>query len=60
MLEAHEEDVAVDSGWAGVRGSPDRAMAQAQLARAVHFRSSERHGIEPSPEATRPYPDPTA
>jgi CO/xanthine dehydrogenase Mo-binding subunit len=29
MLEAREEDIVVDGGWVGVRGSPDRAMAPA-------------------------------
>ncbi len=60
MRKAHEEDIVVDSGWLGVRGSPDRAMALAQRARTVHVRSNERHGIEPSLEATRHHTDPTA
>ena len=45
-------------GRAQVRGGPDRGLSLADLARAVHFRSSELGGLEPSLEATAHFANP--
>ena len=60
LLEAHEDDVVVADGTVGVKGAPDRAMPLAAVARAVHFRSNELRGVEPSVEATIHYTNPGA
>jgi aerobic carbon-monoxide dehydrogenase large subunit len=60
LLEAHEDDVVVADGVVGVKGAPDRAMTLSAVARAVHFRSNELHGVEPSVEATVHYTNPGA
>jgi carbon-monoxide dehydrogenase large subunit len=52
LLEAAPADIAVGDGGAAVRGSPDRRLTFRELARAVHFRSNELKGEEPSLEAT--------
>src|SRR5437762_3847852 len=60
LLEAHEDDIEVTDGSVGVKGAPDRALTLGALARAVHFRSNELRGIEPSVEATVHYTNPVA
>jgi carbon-monoxide dehydrogenase large subunit len=60
LLEAHEDDIEVTNGLVGVKGAPDRALALGALARAVHFRSNELRGVEPSVEATVHYTNPDA
>ena len=60
LLEAHEDDVEVTNGKVGVKGAADRALTLGALARAVHFRSNELHGVEPSVEATVHYTNPAA
>jgi carbon-monoxide dehydrogenase large subunit len=60
LLEAHEQDIELAGGRAGVRGSPDRGLAYADLARTVYFRSNELRGVEPSLEATVHYANPAA
>jgi aerobic carbon-monoxide dehydrogenase large subunit len=55
LLEAHAEDIELREARAGVRGAPDRALAYAELARTVHFRSNALKGLEPSLEATVHY-----
>jgi carbon-monoxide dehydrogenase large subunit len=60
LLEAHEDDVVVESGRAAVRGSPDRGLTLSRIARTVHFRSNELKGLEPSLEATTHYANPEA
>jgi carbon-monoxide dehydrogenase large subunit len=52
LLEASPDDVELAGGHASVRGAPDRGLPLAELARAVHFRSNELKGLEPSLEAT--------
>jgi carbon-monoxide dehydrogenase large subunit len=59
LLEAHEADVELREGRALVRGS-DRGLALRDVARAVHFRSNELRGLEPSVEATVHYANPEA
>ena len=59
LLEAHEADVVLHAGRAVVRGS-DRGLALREIARAVHFRSNELRGLEPSVEATVHYTNPEA
>ncbi len=59
LLEAHEADVVLHAGRAVVRGS-DRGLALREIARAVHFRSNELRGLEPSVEATVHYANPEA
>src|SRR5439155_1177849 len=60
LLEAHEDDIEVTDGSVGVKGAPDRALTLGALARAVHFRSNELRGLEPSVEATVHYTNPVA
>jgi carbon-monoxide dehydrogenase large subunit len=60
LLEAHEDDVELVGGRAGVRGAPDRGLTLAEIARTVHFRSNELRGIEPSLDATVHYTNPQA
>jgi carbon-monoxide dehydrogenase large subunit len=60
LLEAHEDDVEVSGGRASVRGASDRGLTLGQLAKAVHFRSNELRGLEPSLEATVHYTNPRA
>jgi len=60
LLEAHPEDIELRDGRATVRGSPDRGLGLAELARTVHFRSNELRGVEPSLEATVHYTNPSA
>ncbi|MGH7310174.1 MAG: xanthine dehydrogenase family protein molybdopterin-binding subunit, partial [Candidatus Rokuibacteriota bacterium] len=60
LLEAHPEDIELRDGRAAVRGSPDRGLGLAELARTVHFRSNELKGAEPSLEATVHYANPSA
>ncbi|PYO01127.1 MAG: carbon monoxide dehydrogenase [Candidatus Rokuibacteriota bacterium] len=55
LLEAHADDIELREARAGVRGAPDRALAYAELARTVHFRSNALKGLEPSLEATVHY-----
>jgi carbon-monoxide dehydrogenase large subunit len=55
LLEAHADDIELREARAGVRGAPDRALAYADLARTVHFRSNALRGLEPSLEATVHY-----
>ncbi len=58
LLEASATDVELAGGRAQVRGSPDRGLSLAELARAVHFRSNELGGLEPSLEATAHFANP--
>jgi carbon-monoxide dehydrogenase large subunit len=58
LLEAAPEDVDLGRGRAAVRGSPDRSLTLRELARAVHFRSSEVKGQEPSLEVTVHFTNP--
>ncbi len=60
LLEAHPEDIELRDGRAAVRGSRDRGLGLAELARTVHFRSNELKGAEPSLEATVHYTNPSA
>ena len=60
LLEAHAADIELADGRAAVRGSPERGLSFGDLARAVHFRSNELRGVEPSLEATVHYTNPTA
>jgi carbon-monoxide dehydrogenase large subunit len=60
LLEAHEDDIVLEAQRAAVRGSPDRGLTLAQVARAVHFRSNELGGLEPSVDATSHYANPEA
>ena len=57
LLEAAAEDIALDGGRATVRGS-DRSLTLKEVARAVHFRSNELRGLEPSLEATVHFTNP--
>jgi carbon-monoxide dehydrogenase large subunit len=52
LLEADAHDVELAQGRARVRGAPDRGLTLADLARTVHFRSTELKGLEPSLDAT--------
>jgi carbon-monoxide dehydrogenase large subunit len=58
LLEAAATDVELGGGRVQVRGSPDRGLSLAELARAVHFRSTELRGLEPSLEATAHFSNP--
>ena len=60
LLEAHAADIQLGGSRAVVRGSPERGLSYAELARAAHFRSNELQGIEPSLEATVHYTNPGA
>jgi carbon-monoxide dehydrogenase large subunit len=60
LLEASPDDIELAAARASVRGSPDRALAYAELARTVHFRSNALKGLEPSLEATVHYTNPQA
>jgi carbon-monoxide dehydrogenase large subunit len=60
LMEAHEDDVELADGAVAVKGARDRALTLAALARAVHFRSNELRGVEPSVEATVHYTNPAA
>jgi carbon-monoxide dehydrogenase large subunit len=60
MLEAHAADIELADGRAIVRGSPERGLSFGDLARAVHFRSNELPGVEPSLETTVHYTNPSA
>jgi carbon-monoxide dehydrogenase large subunit len=59
LLEAHEDDLELSDGQARVRGT-DRALDMAAIARAVHFRSNELPGLEPSVDATVHFANPQA
>jgi carbon-monoxide dehydrogenase large subunit len=52
LLEAHPDDIRLANGRVSVSGAPDRGLTLADLARTVHFRSTELKGLEPSLEAT--------
>jgi carbon-monoxide dehydrogenase large subunit len=58
LLEAHADDIELVDARAAVRGAPDRALAYAEIAQTVHFRSSALKGLEPSLEATVHYTNP--
>jgi len=60
LLEAHAADIELGGSRATVRGSPERGLSYAELARAAHFRSNELRGVEPSLEATVHYTNPGA
>jgi len=60
LLEAPAPDVELGGARAAVRGSPDRGLSFRELARAVHFRSTELRGVEPSLEATAHFANPVA
>src|SRR5499427_1496116 len=60
LLEAHAVDIELLEGRALIRGSPERGLSFADLARTVHFRSNELSGVEPSLEATVHYTNPAA
>ena len=55
LLEAHPDDMRLADGRVSVSGAPDRGLTLADLARTVHFRSTELKGLEPEAvgEATR-------
>jgi aerobic carbon-monoxide dehydrogenase large subunit len=59
LLEAAAEDVVLADGRAAVRGSADRSLSLREVARAVHFRSNELRGLEPSLEATVHFTNPS-
>jgi CO/xanthine dehydrogenase Mo-binding subunit len=59
LLEAHEGDLELRDGQARVRGT-DRTLDMAAIARAVHFRSNELRGLEPSLDATVHFANPQA
>ena len=52
LLEAHPDDLRLANGCVSVSGAPDRGLTLADLARTVHFRSTELKGLEPSLDAT--------
>src|SRR5437867_12515443 len=52
LLEAHPDDLRLADGRVSVSGAPDRGLTLADLARTVHFRSTELKGLEPSLDAT--------
>ena len=52
LLEAHPDDLRLANGRVSVSGAPDRGLTLADLARTVHFRSTELKGLEPSLDAT--------
>jgi carbon-monoxide dehydrogenase large subunit len=58
LLEAAPADIVIGDGGAAVRGSPDRHLTFRELARAVHFRSNELNGEEPSLEVTAHFTNP--
>ena len=60
LLEAGPGDIELGESRARVRGSPERGLGFAELARTVHFRSNELQGMEPSLEATVHYANPQA
>jgi carbon-monoxide dehydrogenase large subunit len=60
LLEAHAADIELRGARAAVRGSLERGLSYAELARAVYFRSNELRGVEPSLEATVHYTNPQA
>jgi carbon-monoxide dehydrogenase large subunit len=60
LLEAHPDDIVLEGQRAVVRGSPERGLTLAQVAKAVHFRSNELGGLEPSVDATTHYANPEA
>ena len=59
LLEAHADDIELSDGRAVVRGT-DHGLGFRDLARAVHFRSNELRGVEPSLDATVHYTNPKA
>jgi len=59
LLEARADDIELRDGRASVRGT-DRGLGFREIARAVHFRSSELKGLEPSLEATVHFANPQA
>jgi len=58
LLEDAAADVELGDGRATVRGS-GKSLALREVARAVHFRSNELRGLEPSLEATVHFTNPT-
>jgi carbon-monoxide dehydrogenase large subunit len=60
LLEAPAADLELAGARVTVRGSPDRGVTFRELARAVHFRSNELRGVEPSLEATVHFANPVA
>ena len=52
LLEAHPDDLRLADGRVSVSGASDRGLTLADLARTVHFRSTELKGLEPSLDAT--------
>jgi carbon-monoxide dehydrogenase large subunit len=60
LLEAPPLDIDLAGSRAAVRGSADRGVSFRDLARAVHFRSTELRGLEPSLEATMHFTNPVA
>ncbi|HET8576958.1 MAG TPA: xanthine dehydrogenase family protein molybdopterin-binding subunit [Methylomirabilota bacterium] len=60
LLEAAPADIVLADGCVAVRGSPERRLTFSELARTVHFRSSELKGAEPSLEATVHFANPVA
>ena len=59
LLEAHAADIELRDARATVRGT-DRTVTFRELARAVHFRSNELRGLEPSLDATVHFTNPGA
>jgi carbon-monoxide dehydrogenase large subunit len=59
LLEAHADDIELRDGRAVVRGT-DRTLPFREIARAVHFRSNELSGLEPSLDATVHFTNPQA
>jgi carbon-monoxide dehydrogenase large subunit len=59
LLEARADDIELRDGRALVRGT-DRGLAFREMARAVHFRSNELRGLEPSLETTLHFANPRA
>ena len=59
LLEARADDIELRDGRASVRGT-DRGLGFREIARAVHFRSNELKGLEPSLEATMHFANPQA
>lgn len=58
LLEAAPEDLELGGGRVAVRGTANRGLSLRELARTVHFRSSELAGLEPSLEATVHFANP--
>ncbi len=63
VMEASIDDLTVDEGRIFVRGSPDRGMSVAEIARITYFdrfRRPDENEVEPTLSSTRHYDPPAA